>query len=173
MMANVFAAGRPLLDRLDRIVYATITLISVLIIYDGWVNLRVPDVVGIIVGPIVAMFIAHVFSTGLARHVKLERRMTGREWLETVRFESRFLLLAAPPVALLIVFDLAGASVSTSIHTIIWLEALSLGFWAGLAARAIPHFGSGSTPTLQGEHRKPLLVTSSRVPGTAVRRRGS
>jgi hypothetical protein len=51
----------------DRLVYTTITLMSVLIIYDGWQNLRAIDVVGIIVGPILAMFIAHIFSGILAQ----------------------------------------------------------------------------------------------------------
>jgi hypothetical protein len=45
----------------DRIVYATITMISVLIIYDGWQHLKLIDVTGVIVGPVVAMFLAHVF----------------------------------------------------------------------------------------------------------------
>jgi hypothetical protein len=34
-------------------------------------------VVGVIVGPVLAMFLAHVFSGGLARHVKEERVANG------------------------------------------------------------------------------------------------
>lgn len=51
----------------DRIVYATITVMSTLIIYDGWQQLELIDVVGVIVGPIVAMFVAHVFSASARR----------------------------------------------------------------------------------------------------------
>jgi hypothetical protein len=50
--------SRPIL--IDRIVYATITIMSVLIIYDGWQNLRLVEVIGVIVRPVVAMFIAHL-----------------------------------------------------------------------------------------------------------------
>jgi hypothetical protein len=39
---------------IDRIVYATITIVSVLIIYDGWQNLRLVDVIGVLVGPVAA-----------------------------------------------------------------------------------------------------------------------
>src|SRR3984885_14139300 len=60
----------------DRIVYATITIMSVLIIYDGWQNLRLIDVIGVIVGPVVAMFVAHVFAASLARQVELGRALT-------------------------------------------------------------------------------------------------
>jgi hypothetical protein len=60
----------------DRIVYATITIMSVLIIYDGWQDLRLVDVIGVIVGPVVAMFLAHVFSASLARQVDLGRALT-------------------------------------------------------------------------------------------------
>src|SRR5207302_9250553 len=59
----------------------------------------------------------------------------GREWLRTVRFESRFLLLAVPPLVLLVVLDLAGVALSDAIRVVIWAESLSIGFWAGLAAR--------------------------------------
>jgi hypothetical protein len=62
----------------DRIVYATITVMSVLIIYDGWQQLRLVDVVLVIVGPIIAMFVGHVFSATLAEQVELGRPLTRR-----------------------------------------------------------------------------------------------
>src|SRR6185436_97398 len=66
--------------------------------------------------------------------VTLGRRPTMREWLVTARFESRFLLLAVPPLAVLLVLHLANVALSNAIQVVIFLEALSLGFWAGLAA---------------------------------------
>ena len=42
--------SRPVL--VGRIVYGTITLMSVLIIYDGWQSLRLRDIVVVIVGPV-------------------------------------------------------------------------------------------------------------------------
>ena len=52
----------------------------------------------------------------------------------TARFELRFLLLAVPPLAVLFVVRLAGVALTDAIRVVIWLEALSLGLWAGLAA---------------------------------------
>jgi len=38
-----------------RVVYGTITVMTVLVIYDGWQNLRFVDVVAVIVGPVLAV----------------------------------------------------------------------------------------------------------------------
>lgn len=54
------SAGRP--QVINRAVYATITVTSVLIVYDGWSSLKLLDVVGVIAGPILAMFIAHIWA---------------------------------------------------------------------------------------------------------------
>jgi hypothetical protein len=119
---------------IGRIVTATITLVCVLIVYDGWANLRVVDVVLIIIGPIIAIFTSHVFSTTLVLQVTLGRRPTRSEWFANARSESRFLFLAVPPVALLLLLDFAGVSVQDSVRAVIWIEALSLAFWTSLAA---------------------------------------
>jgi hypothetical protein len=42
--------------RVDRVIYTTITLLSVLIIFDGWEQLQFWGVVVVILGPIVAIF---------------------------------------------------------------------------------------------------------------------
>jgi hypothetical protein len=65
-----------------------------------------------------------------------------RKWLDIVRSQSPFLLLAAPPLALLSIFALADVSLDHAIRAIIWIEALSIGFWAGLAARRAGLHGS-------------------------------
>jgi hypothetical protein len=46
--------GRSQSSFIGRVVYGTITLMSVLIVYDGWQQLRFRDVVGVIVGPVLA-----------------------------------------------------------------------------------------------------------------------
>ncbi len=38
-------------------------------------------------------------------------------------------------MAIVVVLDRAGVSLNESIRVVIWLEAISLTFWAGLAAR--------------------------------------
>jgi hypothetical protein len=56
------------------VIYTTITLLSVLIIYDGWEQLQFWDVVAVILGPIVAIFLSHVFGAALGTRVALGRR---------------------------------------------------------------------------------------------------
>jgi hypothetical protein len=45
----------------DRTIYAAITMISVLIICDVWQHLSLVDVVGVVVGPDVTVFLAPIF----------------------------------------------------------------------------------------------------------------
>ena len=119
---------------LGRIVTATVALACVLIVYDGWAPLKPFDVVVVIVGPVIAICTTHIFSGSLVQLIELGRRPTMREWLVTARFELRFLMLAVPPLAVLFVLRLAGVALTDAIRVVIWLEALSLGLWAGLAA---------------------------------------
>jgi hypothetical protein len=129
----VGAISRPIL--IDRIVYGTITVMSVLIIYDGWQNLRLVDVIGVIVGPVVAMFIAHVFAASLARQVELGRTLSWYDRRGIVGQESRFLLLCVLPVAIVSVLFAFGATLNDAIRVTLWVEALTLGYWGYLAAR--------------------------------------
>ncbi len=125
--------SRPVL--VDRIVYATITVMSVLIIYDGWQTLRLIDVVLVIVGPIIAMFIGHVFSAALARQIEIGRPLSRAEAATIVGSESRFLLLAVPPVVIVSVLYAFNVSLSGAIRVTLWAEAASLGYWGLVAAR--------------------------------------
>ncbi len=122
-------------DYLDRAVYTTITIMSVLIVYDGWQHLRFWAAVGVILGPVFAMFISHVFSAFLARQAELQQRPGRSEQMKIIRTEVRFFLLAAPALALLIILTVAGVSLGTIIQAIVFLEGASLGFWGLLAGR--------------------------------------
>jgi hypothetical protein len=119
---------------IGRIVTATVALVCVLIVYDGWATLKPFDAALVIVGPVVAICTTHIFSASLVQLVTLGRRPTMHEWLVTLRFESRFLLLAVPPLAVLLVLHLANVELTDAIRVVILVETLSLGFWAGLAA---------------------------------------
>jgi hypothetical protein len=100
----------------DRLIYATITLMSVLIIYDGWQQLKFVQVVGVIVGPVLAMFLSHVFSASLALQVSQGRPITMAERLVITRKESRFLLICVPPVLLTGILYLVGLSLNDAIR---------------------------------------------------------
>jgi hypothetical protein len=120
---------------LDRAVYTTITVMSILIVYDGWKNLKLGAAVGVILGPVLAMFVSHVFSASLARQAKLHGRPGRSEQMSIIRTELRFLLLAAPALALLIILTAAGVSVGNSIQAVIFLGGASLGYWGFVAGR--------------------------------------
>jgi hypothetical protein len=132
---------RPALDKLsrpflvDRIVYATITIMSVLIIYDGWQHLRLIDVAGVIVGPVVAMFLAHVFSAAMAKHIEEGRVLHRTEWCGVVRTQAPFLLLCVPPLAIVSVLFAIGVSLTDAIRITLWIGTASLGYWAFVAGR--------------------------------------
>ena len=87
---------------------------SVLVVYDGWQNLKLRDAVGVILGPVLAIFVSHVFSASLARQAELQKRPGRSETMRIIRTEARFLLLAAPALALLIILTVAGISLSQS-----------------------------------------------------------
>jgi hypothetical protein len=124
-------------------VYGTIVITSTLVIYDGWANLRVLGAVAVILGPLVAMVIAHLFAASLAAYADLRRRSTTRELLQIARREARFLLVCVPQIALLLALKLAGVSLNGSVRVVIWTSAASLGFWGGLAARRAGLRGRG------------------------------
>lgn len=127
----VRSVGRPVI--ISHVVVGTITLTSVLIIYDGWASLRFGDAVAIIVGPVLAIFIARAFAEALAKLAAKGDPLNRSELLGVVKAECGFLLLAVPPIALLAVLDLAGVALGDSIQVVIWIGAASLGFWGGLA----------------------------------------
>jgi hypothetical protein len=120
---------------IDQAVYGTIAVTSVLVVYDGWAHLKVWGAVAVVLGPIVAMVIGHVFSSSLAAYAALKRPPTAREVLRIARRRSRFLLVCVPQIVLLLVLTLAGLSLNDTVRVVIWISAASLGFWGGLAAR--------------------------------------
>jgi hypothetical protein len=121
--------------QVNRIVYATITLMSVLIIYDGWQHLRLLDVIGVIVGPVVAMFFGHTFSALIARQVEVRRPLTGTERAGILRSESLFLLMCVPPIVIVTVLFGLGVALSGAIRVTLWFGVGSLGFWGFVAGK--------------------------------------
>lgn len=124
---------RPVL--VDRIVYATITMMSVLIIYDGWQNLKLINVVPVIFGPVLAMFIAHVFSAAMARHIEVGRILSRKEWGGIIRMQAPFLLLCVPPIAVVSILYACGVSLTVCIRVTLWLGTASLGYWGFVAGQ--------------------------------------
>ena len=126
------AAARP--GVIAKAVYGAIVVTSVLVVYDGWANLKFLDAVAIILGPVIAMVIGHIFAAFLSDQAALGRPPTTNELLATVQRESSFLLVAAPQIVLLFVLSLAGVSLNDIVQVLIWEGAALLGFWGGAAA---------------------------------------
>jgi hypothetical protein len=122
-------------DHRPALIYTTIPLLSVLIIYDGWEQLQFWDVVAVIVGPILAIFLGHVFGAALGTRVALGRTLSRREHRAVFVEECRFLLVAVLPLAILVVLTIAGVSYTRIIQVIILTGVLSLGVWGGVAGR--------------------------------------
>ena len=133
-MAQNTRVGR-LKIRVDRVIYTTITLLSVLIIFDGWEQLQFWGVVTVIVGPILAIFLSHVFGAVLGARVALGRPLTRHERRAVFVEECRFLLITVPPLAILVVLTIAGVSYTRTIQVIVLAGVLSLGVWGGVAGR--------------------------------------
>jgi hypothetical protein len=130
---NFGQVERPVI--LDRVVYVTITLMSGLIIYDGWEQLTLVGFTAVVMGPVLAMFCGHVFSRSLALQVELGRALVLSERLEVARKESRFLLVAVPPLLIGAVLYGLGLSLTTAVQIILWLGVATLGLFAGIAGR--------------------------------------
>jgi hypothetical protein len=121
--------------RVDRVIYTTITLLSVLIIYDGWEQLRFWAVVTVIVGPILAIFLSHVFGATLGSRVARGRPLTRQEHRTVFAEECKFLLIAVPPLVILVILAIAGLSYTRIIQVIVLTGVVSLGVWGGVAGR--------------------------------------
>jgi hypothetical protein len=134
-MENVSTSEKIRPATIDRIVYTTITMMSVLIVYDGWQHLQLFDVVGVIVGPVLAMFVSHVFAASIALQMEPEGALTGRRRLAAVTAELPFLLFCVPPLVVLSVQYVAGVSLTDAIRVTLWLGALSLGGWGLFVGR--------------------------------------
>jgi hypothetical protein len=119
---------------INRAVYGTIVVTSVLVVYDGWSDLRLADAILVILGPVVAMVIGHVFAASVAAYPEMGRRPRRGELVQIGRRESRFLLVCVPQIILLLVLTLAGLGLPDTVQVLIWTGPASLGFWGGVAA---------------------------------------
>jgi hypothetical protein len=121
--------------RVERVVVMTITLMSALIIYDGWQSLRFVDVAAVIIGPVVAVFTSHVFSGWIAGRLELGRALRREERVALLAGEARFLLVAVPPMVLLVTMSLFRVPYARTIQVIVLAGVASLGFWGAVAGR--------------------------------------
>jgi hypothetical protein len=122
----------------DGLISTTIAMLTVLIVFDGWQTLGFWQVAAAIMGTLVAIFLSHVFGAELGRRVALGRRLTGRERRAVLAREASVLLLAVPPLLILVALNAAGVSYTEIIQVIIFFGVFSLGVWGFVAGRPGP-----------------------------------
>ncbi len=129
------ASVGPVKIRMDRLINTTITLLTVLIIYDGWESLSFWGVAAVMVGPLLAVFLSHIFADTLEERVERGRASTRREHRDMLARESRALFLAVPPLVILVVLSILGISYARIIQVIVFTGVLLLGICGAVAGR--------------------------------------
>jgi hypothetical protein len=119
---------------IDRAVYGTIAVTSVLIVFDGWANLGTGGAVAVILGPIVAMVVGHIYAASVAAYPKLRGQVALGDLRVVAQRESLFVLVCAPQLFLLLVLRLAGLGLPDTIRVLIWVGPVALGLLGGVAA---------------------------------------
>ncbi len=123
------------LFQFDRLIYTTIMLMAVLIVYDGWTEVSARGVVAVVLGPMVAIFCGHVFADSLGTRIEKGQSLTGTQRRAIVVRESVYLLLAIPPLVIFAVLGLFGLAYSRIVYVIVLVGVLCLGAFGGIAGR--------------------------------------
>jgi hypothetical protein len=113
--------------RIDRLVYATVVLMSVLAVYDGWQDLATfAGVAVVIVGPLLALSLAHLFGDVLHAHAELRRPLTAAEWRHHARDQTSWFVAAVPPLVMLAIGWITPADVVGTIALVLWTGVVTL-----------------------------------------------
>ena len=117
----------PLEVRLERVVYATVVLMSVLAVYDGWAELAsFAGVAVVIIAPLVALAIAHLFSEGIEEHYRVQRPLSGAEWGELARGQLTILVAAVPSLLIAGIGWLSPLDARSTIAVLLWTGVVTL-----------------------------------------------
>lgn len=124
-------------------VYGTVTLMSVLVVYEGWGDLKRPlGVLIVVVGPTIALAMAHVFADVLKHAVERGDTPVPGERRRILAHGLQYLLVGVPPLVVLAVTSLLlRQSAAESIRFMLLFGVLSLGFWGGLAGWRVGYRG--------------------------------
>jgi hypothetical protein len=118
-------------------VYATVTVMSVLAVYDGWEDRkRYVGVVIVVIAPTLALAMAHLFADVLDFHVRRHRPPTRHEWWVMTEHATQYLLVAVPMLLILVVTGfIPSVDLRGSITCMLAFAILSLGWWGWIAGR--------------------------------------
>ena len=126
----------PLEVRLERVVYATVVLMSVLAVYDGWASLTTfAGVVVVIVAPLVALAVAHLFSEGIEEHYRVQRPLSATEWRTLALGQVAILLAAVPSLVVVGLGWISPFDERRTIAAVLWTGVVTLVVLTSVAAR--------------------------------------
>jgi hypothetical protein len=121
---------------IERLTYATVVLMSVLVVYDGWEQLTTfIGVAVVIIGPILALAVAHFFSAVLHAYAERQRPLSGRELLAEAAHQAPVMLAAVPSLIVLGLGWISPLDARNTITLIVWTGAATLIALAALAGR--------------------------------------
>ncbi len=126
----------------ERTVYGTVVLMSVLVVYEGWASLT--SFLGatlVIIAPVVALVLAHYFADLMSLHVEVQRPLHRAEWTGLIGREVGILLAAVPPLTILLVGWLTPMDTLSTIRVVLWGGVASLMFLAAVSARRAGYRG--------------------------------
>lgn len=133
-----FRIGRLSMDP-HRIIYATILLMTAYAIYDeGTAPLKATaylDLLGLSVGPLFALAMAHAFSDALDTQIRYQRRLTGHDRRHLLSTNMQYLYVAIPPMLLILGLGLLDWDADAVLEVVQVMGLLSLGWWGYYAGR--------------------------------------
>jgi hypothetical protein len=122
--------------QLERVVYATVVLMSVLAVYDGWAELTsFLGVAVVILAPLAALAVAHLFSEVIEEHYHLQRSLTRAEWRRLSMDQLKILVAAAPPLVIVAIGWVSPVDPRGTIRVLLWTGVLTLVALSLIAAR--------------------------------------
>lgn len=119
---------------IERLVYATVVLMSVLVVYDGWADLTTfAGTAMVIVGPILAITLAHLFAGVLQSIAELHRTLTPAEWGRHIRDQVQVLAAAVPPLVVTGIGWVSPLDARSTIAVLLWTGVLTLMVLSGIS----------------------------------------
>lgn len=122
--------------QLKRLTSATISLMSVLVVYHGWDQVETyAEAAAVIIAPILALTAAHLFAEVMEAYSEQQGPLTAAQWWSRLAHQGPLLLAAVAPLTVLTVGWFSPLTVGSTIEILLWTAVVSLLVLAGIAAR--------------------------------------
>jgi len=120
-----------------RIIYSTILLMTAYAIYDEGTDpfsrRTYIALIGLSIGPLFALMMAHAFSDALDLQIRNGRRLTGHDRRHLFFSNVQYLYIAIPPLLVFAILGPLGWDANDVLGIVQLLGLLSLGWWGWFA----------------------------------------